>query len=349
MKLFETENVKVFRSKDINYNFDKRNGLTATWGKTLKDDPEMSNVGPMILDIEITDICKGVGDEGPCPFCYKSNKPTNDSNMSFLMFKSIIDRMPKINNIPVLQQLAIGADAQCESNPDTFNMMRYARAQGIIPNVTVADISDETADKLVEVCGAVAVSRYENKEYCYDSIKKLTDRGLKQTNMHILVSNETLEQVLETFDDYLNGEPRLKGLNAIVLLSLKTKGRGKSFTPLSQEKFKKVVDYAMDNNIPIGFDSCGCNKFLESVKDRKDFKQLEMMSEPCESGLFSSYINSKGEFSPCSFCENTEGWESGIKVDTCVDFLKDVWYDDRTIKFRNMLLKNDRKCPIYNV
>jgi len=130
---------------------------------------------------------------------------------------------------------------------------------------------------------------------------------------------------------------------------LKTKGRGEHFTPLSQEEFNKLTQTAMDNNIPIGFDSCSQPKFINSIIGREDFKELETLSEPCESGLFSAYINSKGEFSPCSFTENTKGWEKGIKTDTCVDFLKDVWYNERTVKFRDKLLKNKRNCPIYNV
>ena len=168
-------------------------------------------------------------------------------------------------------------------------------------------------------------------------------------NIHIMISEETLGQVYETFTDFINKDERLSGLNAIVLLSLKTKGRGKSFTPLSQEKFKKLVTTALDNDIPIGFDSCSCHKFLDSVKDHDKFEQFEMLSEPCESACFSSYINTKGDFYPCSFAENQGEWKTGIKVDTCIDFLKDVWYNEKTIKFRNELLRNKRNCVIYDV
>jgi len=342
--VINNDKIMIFRSKEFNFDFDKTNGFTAVWGKTFKDDPVYSEFGPMILDIEVTDICNGVGNEGPCKFCYKSNSLKHTNNMSLTMFKNIIDRMP-----PVLTQMAIGADAQCESNPDVWDMMKYSREKGIIPNITVADITNHTADKLVELCGAVSVSRYFNKNYCYDSIKKLTDRGLKQTNMHICIFEESLDQVYETFNDYINGDERLKDLNAIVLLSLKTKGRGKGFTPLSQDKFKAMVTYAMDNNIPLGFDSCGCHKLLESIKDHENYKQYEMLSEPCESSLFSVYINVKGEFYPCSFTENTNGWKTGIPVDTCDNFLKDVWFNKRTVNFRDRLIENKRRCPVYDI
>jgi hypothetical protein len=345
MRMFETDKSKVLRSKYINYNFNKINGFTTTWGRGLKEDPDMCPYGNMILDMEITDICKGVGNEGPCKFCYKSNTAKNTSNMTFEMFRDIMDKMPKYDGVPLLQQIAFGVDAQCESNPDVWKMMEYSRSIGVVPNVTVADISDETADKLVQYCGAVAVSRYQNKNYCYDSIKKLTDRGMKQVNIHQLVSAETVGQIYETFSDYLNGEPRLKGLNAIVLLSLKQKGRGQGFNRVSDNRFKEIVDCALDNNIPVGFDSCGCGKFLDSVKGRDNFKQLEMLSEPCESTCFSAYINSKGDFYPCSFTEKHDG----IKVSECDDFVKDVWLHDKTVQFRDKLLANDRRCPVYEV
>ena len=58
-----------------------------------------------------------------------------------------------------LNQVAFGADSKAKSNPDLWKMMDYCRTNGIIPNITVAEINDETADKLVEKCGAVAVSR----------------------------------------------------------------------------------------------------------------------------------------------------------------------------------------------
>jgi len=55
--------------------------------------------------------------------------------------------------------------------------MEYCREQGVVPNITVAEISDETADKLVKYCGACAISRYENKDICYDSVEKIYPYG----------------------------------------------------------------------------------------------------------------------------------------------------------------------------
>jgi MoaA/NifB/PqqE/SkfB family radical SAM enzyme len=346
MKVIENASKKILESEDMNYRFDKKTGFTMTWGKTLDDDPDFCQYGPMIADIEITDICKGVGDQGPCKFCYKSNTAANKKNMSFDTYKIIIDKIKACNN--TITQVAFGADAQTESNPDIWKIAEYTRSIGIIPNITVADITDEVADKLSKVMGAVAVSRYEDKNYCYNSVKKLTDRGMDQVNIHQLVHAGNIDQIKETFADVKN-DPRLAKLNAIVLLSLKKKGRGSKFQQASVEQFKEIVDYAMDNNIRIGFDSCSCCKFLQAVKDRKEYKSLEMCSEKCESTLFSVFINVDCEAMPCSFCDKVSIWNRGIYIIDGKDFHKDVWMSNKFSEFRTMLLNNDRNCPVYQI
>jgi len=331
--------VKLCRSPDYNYMFNLQTGYFLRWGKTEADDPDMAP-GPEILDIEITTICAN-----GCPFCYKGNT-AKGTNMSFATFKQILDKFP-----PTLTQLAFGADAQATSNPDLWKMAEYARSRFVIPNITVADITDETAEKLSKVMGAVAVSRYANKEPCYNSIKRLTMRGMKQVNIHNMICEETFDQTLETIYD-MKHDPRLADMNALVMLSLKKKGRGENgFTPLSQDRFDELVQAAVKANINYGFDSCGSSKFLSFLKesDLPNQKQLEMSVEPCESGLFSTYVNVDGIYAPCSFCEGTEGWEEGIDLKSVTNFTKDVWASPRLVEWRNRLLNNQRNCPIYNV
>jgi hypothetical protein len=340
--VYENEDVKWLRSPSYNFNFNKSNGYFARWGKTKDDDPSFSPYGPEILDVEITTICHGPGGV-ICPYCYKSNN-TNGTYMSFETFKQVFDKLPETTT-----QIAFGTDAQCTSNPDTYKIMCYTRDNGVIPNVTVADISDETTDMLAEVCGAVAVSLHHDKELCYDSVKKLTDRRLDQTNIHIVISNETLDRVYELFNDYLT-DSRLEHLNAIVLLSLKQKGRGKKHSLLTQDQFNDIVNYAFDNDIPIGFDSCSYHKFLNSVQNHPMKEKFETLSEPCESfGIFSAYVNVYGHYFPCSFVEGEGEWKEGIDLLNIDNFLKDVWYCEEVNKWRNYSLSIDRRCPIFNI
>lgn len=347
----ENEELKLVRSKNYNFNFNKKTGEFARWGKDLQDDPDYAPA-PEILDIEVTTICKGPAGK-LCPFCYKSNNP-NGQNMSFETFKNVFD---KISASKILTQIAFGADAGATANPDLFKMMEYARNNGVIPNITVADITEETAQKLANVCGAVAVSVYKHagKDVAYDSIKRLSDAGMKQINIHFMISESTLEDAFEIMNDTKTDE-RLSNLNAIVFLSLKQKGRGTKFNTVSQDNYKKVVDYAFENNIAIGFDSCSAPTFINAVKERNNFEQLFEMAEPCESTLFSSYINEKGEFFPCSFTENWKegGWAEGIDVTKVDNFIEDVWNHPKTKFFRGSLLNNKdlnkcRNCPAFQV
>ena len=178
MKIINTKKFRKLRSENYSYNFNKINGYFERWGKTQEDDPDYSPFGNEILDIEVSTICNGVpglnGIESPCKFCYKSNTKIG-RNMTLDTFKTILSLQPQ-----TLTQIAIGADAKGEANPDLFAMMEYARNRGIIPNITIANISDATAVKLVNVIGALAVSRYENKDICYNSVKKCNDAFLKK-------------------------------------------------------------------------------------------------------------------------------------------------------------------------
>ena len=340
----ENKEAKYVSSPDYNYAFNKHTGYFLRWGKTKKDDPQFSPFGNEILDIEITTKCSGPGGK-LCPWCYKSNTPSG-INMSFDTFKAVLDKMLESNK--VLTQIAFGSDAQATSNPDLFKMMEYCRSVDIVPNITVADITDETADKLVSLCGAVAVSRYDDKHICYDSVKRLTDRGLKQTNIHQLICRETLANVYETIQD-IKTDDRLKGLNAIVFLSLKQKGRGKTFTPLTQEEFSDLVNTALKENIRWGMDSCSACKCLKAVKDHSQYKQFEQCVEPCESGCFSLYIDVNANVLPCSFAQDAEGWNTGINILDCKDFVKGIWHHPRLVEFRNKIIANGRNCFLYNV
>lgn len=197
----EDDTKKAARSSWYNYNFDKRTGYFVRWGKDMEDNP-IYGPCPEILDLECTTICKGVpgmpvSQKQPdgsiimveakpivCKFCYKGNTP-NGKNMTLETFKRVLMSFPhKINSDGsihhTLCQMAIGSDSDLTANPELFDMMDFARSIGIIPNITVSNIGDEVADKLAARCGAVAVSRYENKNYCYDSVKRLNDAVLRR-------------------------------------------------------------------------------------------------------------------------------------------------------------------------
>ena len=348
-RVYENNEFKQFISPKAKYIFNKLTGQMISWGEETKDDPERFPA-PNIADIEITGCCTGLHNNGDvCPFCYKSNTPSSGTYMTFEEFKHIIDVYPKS-----LTQVALGADACLVCNPDIWKMMEYCRAKGIIPNVTLANVlNDEIADNLVKYCGAVAISVYNDFDIAFDSVKKLTDRGMTQVNIHLLLAENYYERAKAVLNARLT-DPRLSKLNAIVCLGLKRKGRGSSFERMTDEHFREIVEFATNNHIGLGFDSCNSKRALEVLGD-----SVKSCVIACESTLESSYVNYKGYYHPCSFMEGEGCWKEGIslkEVTSTEDFLDKVWNHEKTLNFMESLLattKNNcygcRECPYYEV
>jgi MoaA/NifB/PqqE/SkfB family radical SAM enzyme len=349
----DTDKYKSFRSKNYNFNFNKETGFFARWGETFNDDANIEKSLPEIIDLELSSSCHGVPSNGPCKFCYKSNTP-NGEYMTFETFKKVFQKLP-----PTITQLAAGI-GDIDANPDIWKIFQYCKDNGVIPNITIngARMTSEYYDNLSKYCGAVAVSVYD-KELTYNTIKELTDRNMTQINIHYMISNETILKCYEVIDD-MTTDKRLEKMNAIVFLSLKRKGNAKNtFTQLSQENFNKLCEYANSKKISYGFDSCSSRKFFNYIDNNQTFseeykKQMHQCIEPCESSCYSSYIScgskDKGpQYFPCSFCESISGWEEGIDILSVNDFLKDVWYNEKTQNFKNKLISCNRNCPIYKI
>lgn len=173
-KFMNTDTKKIYLSDSFNYIFDKQDGQTIIWGKTEQDDVDVSPFN-MIVDFEITEKCSGIGNYGPCKWCYKSNNPYDGYVTSLEEAKKVIDKLPR-----ECTQIAFGTDAKLETNSEWYNIFTYAREKGFIPNVTVADLTFSKANLLMSVCGAVSVSRYQDKEICYNTISNLINSGFNQ-------------------------------------------------------------------------------------------------------------------------------------------------------------------------
>lgn len=357
---------RFIHGKDNKFNmiFIKKNGFTAKWGETFDEDPAYNPYGNEIADIEITKRCSGVtngnGEKVNCRHCYKSNSCHGDY-MSFETFKELFD---KINNAKTMTQIAFGTGSSLteNENPDYWKIFEYAKANGVTPNVTVADVDEKTAKKMAKTFGACAVSFYPiiNKNTCYNSVKNIIDavkaegRDMK-VNIHCLLADETVSGVNELLDDFHNDE-RLKGINAIVFLSLKQKGRGVHFNKMNYDDFKKIIKRCMDENIPYGMDSCSANKFikvLDETVDEKTKKNIVDYIEPCEACQFSMYVDCYGNYFPCSFMEKEGEWENGIPLKD-ISCINDIWYEHRVRDWRNESIKNIKclgcnKCHFYDV
>ena len=341
-RIRETDRVKMCKAPGYRYIFDKETGDFARWGATSDDDPEMAP-HPEILDIEIATACDGVSG-APCRFCYKANK-RQGMQMSFETYERLFAILPR-----TVTQIAFGLGSLQPANAPMWRIFQHTRDNGVIPNVTINgwQLTEELADKLVGVMGAVAVSRYDPKGVCYDAVKMLTDRGLRQTNIHQLVSAESYDGCMEVLED-MQTDPRLQDMNAVVFLMLKPKGRGSVLTPLRDPvKYKALVDYALENNLRVGFDSCSVPSFLSAVQDHPRYEGFEQETDRCESGLFSLYIDAEGKAWPCSFGQKREDLEP-IDLLQVQDFEREVWHGPQLQRWRQRLLGNCRSCPLWDI
>jgi MoaA/NifB/PqqE/SkfB family radical SAM enzyme len=334
-------------NENYNFVFHKKDGFFARWGKTMEDDGDLELGLPEIADIEIAEVCEGVPGIGPCAFCYKSNTGFKGTNMSLETFKKVFDKLP-----PTVTQIAFGCGT-LRKHPEMWDIFKYAKDNDVVPNLTInGDVDDHEFDKIADMCGACAVSIYD-KDLSYDAIKKLTDRGMTQVNIHYMISEETYDKAFEIMDD-IKSDPRLKKLNALVFLSLKPKGRSYGrFNQLNQEKFSDLVQYALDNQIPFGFDSCSAQKVMKYIDTQNGkLDGLKAHVEPCESTLYSLYIDVRGNFYPCSFSEGIEGWEEGLSVLDCNNFLEDIWFNEKTKLFLDNVIQCrgcGQSCTIYEI
>jgi MoaA/NifB/PqqE/SkfB family radical SAM enzyme len=88
----------------------------------------------------------------------------------------------------------------------------------------------------------------------------------------------------------------------------------------------------------------------------ENFEQYCMLADSCESGIFSSYVNVKGDYWHCSFTEDHPDWK-GVSMIEAKDFLDDVWYNPEVNKFRDALMVQDnshicgdcRLCPVFDL
>lgn len=254
----------------------------------------------------------------------------------------------EIFNKGLLGQIAFGI-CDIGTNPDFFKMMEYCREFDVIPNYTchALDMNEEYAKLTAKYCGAVAISVY-NKEKAYNAVDMLSKAGMKQINFHAIAHDKSYDRILSIITDLQTDERIKNKVKAVVLLKYKPKGNGVGkFNHLTDKQYQEIISFAEKNNVNIGFDSCSAHAYLRVIKDDKDFEAKSMCAEPCESACFSSYINHKGEFFACSFCENEGMWQEGISVLECENFEKEVWQNSKTQKFREVLLKNERKCPMF--
>jgi hypothetical protein len=103
----------------------------------------------------------------------------------------------------------------------------------------------------------------------------------------------------------------------------------------------------------VGFDSCSAakvNNFVALDPDKYNF--MNTFIEPCEATHYSTYINVRSEYFPCSFAEGVNEWEKGISVSDISDFMTEIWNNPKVRSFgKEVSHCRDCNvgCPIYEI
>ena len=362
-KVYDSMTRKILKSKEYNFIFNKETGFHVEFGVTTNDDPTHSPYGPTIADIEISKVvqkdfnvdasrynvvhkaCHG------CKFCYKSaNLGQKTVSMKTHTFDLL---MSKINQNKILCQCAIGLN-KISTCPDFWNIVKLCREKhGVVPNYTTrgGDLTDLDYKNTAKYCGAVAVS-YSDPCITYDTVEQFINHGTDQTNLHFVLSEETIDDCLQVIQD-CHDDSRLKNLNALILLAFKDKNNTKQLTTIKNPNiYKQLIDKATSLGVSIGFDSCSCQTYLKTIKNDKNYKTKSQYAQSCCGACFSSYYNLEGFFHVCSFLENRPEWKEGIAVLESEDFIADIWNHPRTVDFRERNIACGKKqcnpCNYFN-
>ncbi len=329
----DNKDVKAIFSEEYNYIYRKDDGFFMRWGRTKADNPSFSPLGPELLDISITSKCL----PGTCKYCYQNAKK-DGKDMSLGDLSNLLDGLP-----PTVCQIALGG-GEPTLHPDFGRVLQMIRAKGIVPNYTTngENLTDVVVEVTAKYCGAVATSYHGNWFTTLNSVKRFSEAGMDQTNVHFVLSEETIDEALNILNHVAPG--LFENVNAVVFLLYKPQGRAPKENILqNKEKISRFMKAVRDcKEFKVGFDSCSVPLLYEFADGKKDLEMLSLLAESCESSLFSYYIDVDGKGYPCSFSK------SHIPpIDTRgegFDFMRDLWYNDVTNSFRRRNVNSTATC-----
>lgn len=247
--------------------------------------------GPEMADISITDYCPL-----SCDYCYRESNSNNAAFMTVSDFKFILEEM-----LPHIYQVAIGGGSP-QHHPQFVEILRTAHALGVVPNYTTngLDMTPTIIKATKDYCGAVAVSMH-NFEQDFKTVERLLKEKVR-TSIHVVLTKPTIAKWCNELAYAKTGNGVFGGkypLHSCVFLMHKPKGRGTMEQhPTYQQKqmfCSALEEYAGD--ISIGVDSC-CTPTLIHFMGKHD--ALRYVG-PCDSGMFSVYVDENLVVSPCSF------------------------------------------------
>lgn len=321
--------MKVRRhSKEYNFYGDTETGLTIRFGKTVNDNP-ITAPWPELADISISNHCtKG------CEFCYRDSTD-NNSFMSTAEYEYVLDSLTSSKWGSVFQ-VALGGGEPLE-HPDFIEILDISKRKGIVANFTTngIHINEIVAKNLVGRVGAVAISTRNIDEVEINKLRLLIDNGIK-TNLHFVLDKKSIHNAIELLEGKYNDV--LNGLNGVIFLTYKPKGRANTEDCLTIDKTFEKFTNMIDNNscgIRIGFDACFVPVLMKYTDTNVDY------IDSCECGFFSIYIDENSNVKPCSFANN-DRYSYNLKEYT----MEEIWnqkYQEYRREISNNICINECK------
>lgn len=310
-------------SPDYNFCGDPSSGVTLRWGRTLAESP-LRAPWPELADIAIGNRCsKG------CPFCYRDSQPDGPL-MSLDAYEFVLERL-RSERWGSVFQVALGGGEPLE-HPDLLGILDATVERGVVPNFTTnGELVDRAlAREIAKRAGAVAVSARSLSSFARSAMNALVAAGVR-TNIHFVLSESSLDEACAILEGRFDGA--LAGLNALVFLTYKPKGRaGEGDCLLEGPRLERFIKLAERKpaSLRIGFDACFVPPLLKSSAVE------EALVDSCECGFFSVFVDESLRVSPCSF---NSGEEPGFDLRSLS--LEEIW-EEGFAPYRRAVL--ERRC-----
>jgi radical SAM protein with 4Fe4S-binding SPASM domain len=271
----------------------------------LWDKPETAVLSaPLEVHFSVTNACSR-----NCGHCYMDSGERDAGEMSAEDFRRAIDLLAGMG----VFHIALGGGEALE-RPDFFELASYARARGIVPNLTTNGVllTREVAEKC-RIFGQVNVSLDildipKETGALADGVRAvdlLLEAGIK-VGVNFVVTRQNFERLEEVLA--FAGE---RGLTDVEFLRLKPSGRGKleyfehRLTPAqNREFFPSIRNLSEAYKVPAKIDCSFVPMFCWHSPDKTMMEQFSVYG--CEAGNVLLGVRSDGRFAGCSFLTGEE-------------------------------------------
>ncbi|MFO7900134.1 MAG: radical SAM protein [Planctomycetota bacterium] len=285
-----------------------------------RDDDD--SIGALSAPVEVHMACTNQCSMG-CPHCYMDSRETDPDQMHTASFKAAVKRLADMGVFHV----ALGGGEALE-RPDLFELARYARQVGLVPNLTTngALVTPEVAQKLtcfgqvnLSLDGVGELSGVFRGRNVMDTVDRAFDRLLEagvSTGINCVVGRRNIDGLTGLF-----AYAARRGLGEIELLRFKPAGRGAELYPdekLTCEQARRfyplVQELTETHDLATKID---CSFVPMLCYHRPPKHVLEALGVcGCEAGNFLAGVQSDGRVSGCSFLPS---------LDLTVDELPGAW------------------------